>query len=537
MSSPDKSSAPDPKRPRRPSDRAARQIVASAAPTVSDSNDEQLANSRDALPYRQPADDAQQLTTTESQRATYGVAHAGEAMIADDPIAEAPRRPATAPEVDQPSPRISQQPIEATRDGSSVAAGNAGSSEARDADRASQVPVAVVPTREAKTAARSGRSMADRRPQGETTPSVETGERGGGRPPRKRRRQEPEFEKMPKRRRGCTVVAALLVVFVLLVAVVPAGLYFMYESAGGNTPGTGNVAFTVAPGQGVSEVAQNLETAGVINSAQAFRVYVKVKRLNPLIQAGDYELREGMGAGAVISAFAKGPVQRFRTVTLAPGLTVADQSARVGEQLSLSSSEFLAALSSKAPQMTFPEATNPEGLCFPETYRVEEAMIEDDIAEVCLEQFNKIFKGIGQGRLAELKVTPYQAVIVASLVESEAKVPDERPVIASVIYNRLKQGMPLQIDATVLYALGRHKEKVLLEDLKVDSPYNTYRIKGLPPTPISAPGKSALEAALNPAQTNYIYYVLTDPAGRHAFTDSAKEFERLKADSIRRGVY
>jgi UPF0755 protein len=126
-------------------------------------------------------------------------------------------------------------------------------------------------------------------------------------------------------------------------------------------------------------------------------------------------------------------------------------------------------------------------------------------------------------------------IVAASLVESEAKVKEDRPLIASVIANRLQKGMKLQIDATVLYAIG-HKDKVLYSDLEVDSPYNTYKIDGLPPTPISAAGKASLEAMLHPADTTYLYYVLSDKNGKHAFATTPSEFEALKAEAHRKGL-
>jgi UPF0755 protein len=127
-------------------------------------------------------------------------------------------------------------------------------------------------------------------------------------------------------------------------------------------------------------------------------------------------------------------------------------------------------------------------------------------------------------------------VVAASLVESEAKVDEDRPLIASVIENRLEKGMRLQIDATVLYALGEHKTRVLYKDLEIDSPYNTYRIEGLPPTPISATGRASLTAMLHPPKTTFLYYVLSDKNGKHAFATTPSEFEALKAEARRKGL-
>ena len=152
-----------------------------------------------------------------------------------------------------------------------------------------------------------------------------------------------------------------------------------------------------------------------------------------------------------------------------------------------------------------------------------------------LSRFESVWSGLDKGRLPQLEVTPYQAVIVASLIEAEAKVPEDRPLIASVIYNRLKEGMPLQIDATILYVIG-HKDTVLFEDLEIDSPYNTYKNAGLPPTPIDAPGSDSLEAAVNPASTSFLYYVLCEKSGKHCFADNLDDFNRLRAKAEQDGL-
>jgi uncharacterized YceG family protein len=128
----------------------------------------------------------------------------------------------------------------------------------------------------------------------------------------------------------------------------------------------------------------------------------------------------------------------------------------------------------------------------------------------------------------ELGVTPYEIVIIASLIEKEVNIPEERSLVAAVIYNRLEQDMTLGIDATVRYALDKWTEKLTSEDLDIDSPYNTRVVKGLPPTPIASPGVAALEAALEPADVDYLYYVLEDTEGNHFFTDSYEEFLAAK---------
>jgi UPF0755 protein len=142
-------------------------------------------------------------------------------------------------------------------------------------------------------------------------------------------------------------------------------------------------------------------------------------------------------------------------------------------------------------------------------------------------EFEKRTEGLDWSVPERRGLSRYDALIIASLVEREAKVEGDRPKIAAVIYNRLKRGMRLQIDITALYGLDTHKVPTR-EDLRRESPYNTYLIDGLPPTPIASPGLASIQAVLKPAYTSAIYYVVTDPSGRHSFTDDPAEFERLK---------
>ncbi|MBP5750803.1 MAG: endolytic transglycosylase MltG, partial [Firmicutes bacterium] len=173
-----------------------------------------------------------------------------------------------------------------------------------------------------------------------------------------------------------------------------------------------------------------------------------------------------------------------------------------------------------------------------ETYRVPVGATAHDIVERMLDQFDAVFTplweaagGTEGGKVNGLSV--HEMVTLASLVERESKAATDRDKIASVIYNRLEIGMKLQIDATVLYALGEWKDRVLYSDLEVDSPYNTYRDAGLPAGPIASSGEASLEAAMNPASTDYIYYVLKgDGSGEHNFAEDAATFEQYKAEYL-----
>jgi UPF0755 protein len=176
-----------------------------------------------------------------------------------------------------------------------------------------------------------------------------------------------------------------------------------------------------------------------------------------------------------------------------------------------------------------PPDVNPaaglEGLLFPDTYDFRRTDDESVILQRMVDRFDEVAASINLNQLAASRgVTPYQVVVVASIVEREAKVPEDRGMVAQVIYNRLKQGMFLQFDSTVVYALGNNITGVVSnKDTQVDSPYNTYKNKGLPPTPIAAPGKASLLAALNPTTGPWLYFVVVDPSGKAAFATTFAE--------------
>jgi UPF0755 protein len=177
-----------------------------------------------------------------------------------------------------------------------------------------------------------------------------------------------------------------------------------------------------------------------------------------------------------------------------------------------------------------------EGLLFPDTYEVTDDAAPAEVLSTLAATAEERVNSVEWGLLEERGLTAYDGIIVASMIEREALLDEERPIIASVIYNRLDEGMKLQVDATVIYALGGDVTEVTLDDLEVDSPYNTYRYPGLPPTPIAGPRLASLRAAAGPAETDYLYYVLSDTDGRHAFTNDFDEFlelqEQARADGI-----
>ncbi|HEX2024264.1 MAG TPA: endolytic transglycosylase MltG [Acidimicrobiales bacterium] len=298
------------------------------------------------------------------------------------------------------------------------------------------------------------------------------------------------------------------------------------------------VQVTVREGMSTSDIAGVLERQGVIKNATVFTYYARFKGADS-IKAGEFTLRRNEDMGVVLQTLERGAEIRTQRLTIPEGLTLKEVAAKIGELPGRSPERFLSAAQNGTvrSQLQPPGSTNLEGLILPETYFVDPKDDEVKILSRMVNAFDDHANRIGLPAAAtRLRLTPYQVVVVASMVEREARVPEDRAPIARVIYNRLARGMPLQVDATVQYALGKQKERLLFSDLEVSSPYNTYKIPGLPPGPIASPGRDVLGAVLDPPPSPFLYYVLADANGKHAFATSAEEHARLVADARAKGL-
>lgn len=331
----------------------------------------------------------------------------------------------------------------------------------------------------------------------------------------------PPFPGVRRRRLLVGLIAALG-----LTAAIVAGWYsYALGGSGDGKP----VRVVVEPGDSARSIATSLEHAGVIRSAFAFRVHLRLNGVGTILKPGAYDLRTGLGATAVIQALVEGiPLEVFR-FTIPEGRALRQIAKIIGQNTPISEEAFLrAAKSGRHRSGLAPKATNLEGLLWPDTYEIAEDMTADGVVALLVGTFEARAAKLGIAEAAAaLGVTPYEAVIVASLVEREARTQPDRPKIASVIYNRLAISMRLQIDATVQYLLfletGEWPDRILYRDLEIRSPYNTYRSQGLPPTPIAVPGEAALVAALHPADTEFLFYVACGDDGSHAFGRTASE--------------
>lgn len=295
---------------------------------------------------------------------------------------------------------------------------------------------------------------------------------------------------------------------------------------------TGTVSVIVPKNASSSSVAHILYDKGLIKSPLVFILYTRFKGVDQQIKAGQYELSFSYSLQKIINQLKQGALTNPR-VTVPEGYTVEQIADLLCSKGLIDRNNFLQEVKSGSFQYDFIEnldnaSYSLEGYLFPDTYYLNISVPEHDIIDLMLSRFEEKIKSLNyKERAARMKFTLHEAVTIASIIEKEARVENERPIIASVIENRLRKGMPLQIDATVQYALGDQKPKLYYKDLEINSPYNTYKINGLPPGPIASPGEASLLAVINPAQTEYLYYV-AKPDGAHAFARTLDEHNSNK---------
>ena len=305
-----------------------------------------------------------------------------------------------------------------------------------------------------------------------------------------------------------------------------------------NGAGGTAVPLTLADQTGHAALSSRLATAGVISDRWLFQRYLDYESV-PAVSAGDYVFHAHEGYRQALHDLRAGPKVTQVKLTIPEGYDLTQIAAAVGKLPGRSADRFLQLAKSGAVRSRYEPAgvSSLEGLLFPDTYFVTPDEDEQAILQHLVDRFDEVAAGAGIDNSATTNgLSPYQTLIVASLIEKEAKVDEDRPMIARVILNRLGKGMRLQIDATVLYAEGVHKTRVLDSDLKTDSPYNTYKVTGLPPGPIASPGKASLAAALNPTPGTWLYYVLIDPSGKHGFATTNSEFNKLRAEAKAKGL-
>jgi UPF0755 protein len=301
------------------------------------------------------------------------------------------------------------------------------------------------------------------------------------------------------------------------------------------------VEVVILPGSSARQIGDLLVEAGVISSSGEFDRHIRDSGISNRLQAGTYELTTGMSIEQVAAVLVEGPeTGDVYRITVIEGLTAAQTLQSVARQTDFTVLELEETLlGGDVESDLLPSGVEGlpawEGLLFPDTYEFAADATAAEVLGTLASTAETRVGSIDWSPLEEQGLTPYEGLVIASMIEREARLDEERPLISSVIHNRLEQGMLLQIDATVIYAIGGGTE-VTLDDLEVDSPYNTYLYPGLPPTPISGARLASLAAAAAPAETDYLYYVLTGEDGSHSFTDDFDEFLRLQEQARVDGV-
>ncbi len=298
----------------------------------------------------------------------------------------------------------------------------------------------------------------------------------------------------------------------------------------------GEAVIHIAKGASAAQIARLLVDENVIDNAGDFMGQAEASGEAGDLKAGTYRFERGEPIENILSDLRQGRQAPEAVLTIPEGFDAADIARLVASKTAITDQQYISAAGAQGKKLPLAggrQARSLEGFLFPSTYNLDPgisaaALISEQLAAFSAQTSGLDWDGSKGGRTAPPSLTPYQILIVASMVEREAKLPEERPLVAAVIYNRLAAGMKLEVDATVQYAIGSWKQDLTEQDLQVDSPYNTRRYPGLPPGPICNPGLASIRAALQPAKVDYLYYVATgDAAGHHFFTRSYDQF--LKA--------
>ena len=308
----------------------------------------------------------------------------------------------------------------------------------------------------------------------------------------------------------------------IVLAVVAAGAWFAYSIWGDRSHPETTQHIIVARGSTFHDIAGQLANAGIIGNQTAFRLYAKFTHADTAAHAGEFRFEPHQTAAQVLQQLESGGAQVAKWITIPEGFTAKQIAQRLQDENIGDAAAYEAAFLHDSIVVDGVRTKNLEGYLFPSTYLIPNDASPKTIEDILTAQFRKELPKDAARKARERGLSIPQIVTLASLIEREAKADDERPLMAGVYYNRLHLGMPLEVDASIEYALPEHHDVITYGDLKIDSPYNTYLHEGLPPTPIANPGAPSLQAAFNPKPSPYLYYVYKGN-GHHAFARTLAE--------------
>lgn len=313
--------------------------------------------------------------------------------------------------------------------------------------------------------------------------------------------------------------AALVAV---LVACVAAALLW-YVVAGDRTLPAAPTEVVIERGDTLADAAARLTRAGALQQPLALRLAARLRGADAAIESGEYRIPAHQSADEILQRLIRGEVDAV-WVTIPEGFTAREIAERLGERHLADPAAFARWCAQTGIALAGKRTPSLEGYLFPSTYLLPLAAPPGTLARILTDQFRAELPPDADVRARKLGLDIPQVIAVASLIEREAKLDSERPLMAGVYYNRLRAGMPLQVDATIEYVFPEHHTVITRRDLEIASPYNTYRHTGLPPTPIANPGKPSIDAAFAPAPSRYLYYVYRGN-GHHAFANTLAEHE------------
>ncbi len=299
----------------------------------------------------------------------------------------------------------------------------------------------------------------------------------------------------------------------------------------------------IPQGSSATDITAILDNKGVISSSLAYEIYLRNENKSDKLRAGDYQIPNNLEFDEITSVLLKGPPLNTYNITIPEGLWISETLESISSQTgfeieSLKNSLLSGLVQSKYIYLgDYKKLQHWEGLIYPNTYEINVEANGEEILQLLVSELENVVDRIFIDNELPYWIDSYnQLFIIASLVEAESKLEVDRPLVASVIKNRLDDEMLLQIDATVLYAHQKRKSQVLLVDLQIDSNYNTYKYSGLPPTPISGFGERSILATINAPESDYIYYLLTEKDGKMSFTDNYSDFINMKNKAKEEGV-
>lgn len=327
-------------------------------------------------------------------------------------------------------------------------------------------------------------------------------------------------KKTLRKKRGALLIALLLLISGLALG------GFWYAGLDKPVHLDESVSITIASGSTSAHISQLLHENGLTRHGLAFRLYARQEGIENQLKPGTYTFSETVSLEEIARQLLAGKNAEALKVTIPEGLTVA-QTAEIFAAQGLADIDIFMEYAQNAPfeydYLPPPNTENRlEGFLFPNTYMINVNWSEEEIIQMLLAQFDKVWKEEWRQRAADLDLTAFEVITLASIIEKEARIAQDRPLIASVFHNRLQIQMALQSCATVQFVLGEPKYPLLYEDLEIESPYNTYKHRGLPPGPIAAPGQAAIEAALYPAETDFLYFRAKSD-GSHYFSKTLAE--------------